>query len=95
MAQVNSGMFFLLACLWCLIFAMLVGGFLMLLWQIIWDTLPLTTPSTWDYRFSLAKLTELTATLGAAVVFPLTLFRLRLTRRPMRYRENCPNGCAP
>lgn len=85
--HLNAGLFLILLLLWAAIFLMLVGGFLILLWTIIWQATPATPDQVWDWRFSLAKLTALTATLGAVVAFPFTLIRIRLTRRQTETAE--------
>lgn len=71
-----------LAILWTLLFLILLAG----LFGLIVDVLLEVPPSrdnkegVWDWRFRLVQLTVLTTVLGAVVILPVTLQRLRLTR---------------
>ncbi len=71
--------FFLSVFLWLALFLTLSFGLVNLILTIIWKAQP-SGSETWDFRFSLAKLTALTATLAAVVALPFTVVRLKLTR---------------
>ena len=80
LAEINSGVLFIAATLWVLIFASLAFGLLAVIWSFAMAPFPQGNEAVWDWRFSLAKLAALTATLGAVVVLPLTVIRLTLSR---------------
>ena len=81
LADLNGGLFFSAMVLWGMIFGLLFCGLLWLIWDLVTSAHPATQTEIWDWRFALAKLTALTATLGVVVAFPFTLIRLTLTRR--------------
>jgi len=75
----NSGLLFVAITLWSLIFGSLLLGLLGVIWSFIMSPVP-QEGQIWTWRFSLAKMAALTATLGAAVALPFTLIRLTFTR---------------
>jgi len=79
LGNINSGLLFIGVGFWAMIFASLVFGLFAVIWSLIMAPIP-TPEQTWDWRFSLAKLAALTATLGAVVALPFTLIRLTFTR---------------
>ncbi|EEB84635.1 pentapeptide repeat-containing protein [Roseobacter sp. GAI101] len=76
---INSGLLFIAIALWAAIFASLALGLLGVLWSFILSPIP-QEGEIWNWRFSVAKMTALTATLGAVVALPFTLIRLTFTR---------------
>ncbi len=80
LGSINSGLLFVAIALWTIIFASLVMGLLGVVWSFIMSATPQSSEQTWDWRFSLAKMAALTATLGAVVALPFTLIRLTFTR---------------
>jgi uncharacterized protein YjbI with pentapeptide repeats len=80
--DIHRSIFVLAMLLWGAIFGTLFFGLLKVLWELIWSSLPdPESDEVWKWRFSMVKLTALTATLGAVVALPFTLVRLTLTRR--------------
>ncbi|MFT5796290.1 MAG: hypothetical protein ACI84R_000336 [Candidatus Azotimanducaceae bacterium] len=79
--QLNSGLFFIAVVMWVLIFASLFFGLLSTIWLVISNETPTTSDEVWDWRFTLAGMAALTATLGAVVALPATLVRLTYARR--------------
>jgi uncharacterized protein YjbI with pentapeptide repeats len=79
LANINSGLLFVAIALWSLIFASLVLGLLGIIWSFIMSPVP-QEGQIWNWRFSLAKMAALTATLGAVMALPFTLIRLTFTR---------------
>ncbi|SFS44121.1 Uncharacterized protein YjbI, contains pentapeptide repeats [Sulfitobacter marinus] len=77
----NSGLLFVAIALWAVIFGSLVLGLLAVVWSFILAATPQGSEQTWDWRFSLAKMAALTATVGAVVALPFTMIRLTLTQR--------------
>ncbi|MBO9405843.1 pentapeptide repeat-containing protein [Shimia sp. R9_1] len=80
--KLNPGVFLLLATLWLGIFLLLTSGLFGLIWDVIWHEIPNRKKQTeiWDWRFKLVQLTALTTVLGAVVILPVTLQRLRLNK---------------
>jgi hypothetical protein len=75
----NSGLLFVAIALWAVIFGSLVLGLLGVIWSFIMSPIP-QDGQIWNWRFSLAKMAALTATLGAVVALPFTLIRLTFAR---------------
>lgn len=85
--KLNSGLFLLCVLMWSLVFLLLIFGLILVIWQIIWGANPLYQNEIWDWRFLIAKLAALTATLGAVVALPFTLVRLAISRQQTRHAE--------
>lgn len=83
LAQVNPGILVIASAFWLVIFSLLTLGLIGLIWELIRQAVPDINDrqEIWNWRFALVKLTALTATLGAVVVLPITMQRLRLTRQ--------------
>lgn len=81
--RLNGGVFFIAIVMWGVIFGSLLFGLFAVIWQLVLSSQPNPEISkeVWDWRFSLAKLAALTATLGAVVALPFTLVRLGLNRK--------------
>ncbi|WP_406649685.1 pentapeptide repeat-containing protein [Aliisedimentitalea scapharcae] len=79
--QVNPGLFLIGILLWGAIFGLLFIGLVGLIWDLLWSQWSQDPKAIWNWRFALAKLTALTAVLGAIVAFPKTLIRLGLTQK--------------
>jgi hypothetical protein len=79
LGRVNSGLLFVAIALWTMILGSLVLGLLAVIWSFILSPIP-EEGQIWNWRFSLAKMAALTATLGAVVALPFTLIRLTFTR---------------
>lgn len=71
-----------LSILWSFIFLLLLAGLSGLIWDVLFEVPPTrdNAQGVWDWRFRLVQLTALTTVLGAVVILPVTLQRLRLTR---------------
>lgn len=71
-----------LAILWSLIFLLLLAGLFGLIWDVLLQAPPMrdNAEGVWDWRFRLVQLTALTTVLGAVVILPVTLQRLRLSK---------------
>ncbi|WP_339758681.1 pentapeptide repeat-containing protein [uncultured Sulfitobacter sp.] len=80
LGNVNSGLLFVAITLWTIILGSLVLGLLWEVWSIIASTASQDIAEIWKWRFSLAKIAALTATLGGVVALPFTLIRLTFTR---------------
>ena len=80
LGSVNTGLLFVAIALWTMILGSLVLGLLWEVWSIIASTASQDIAEIWNWRFSLAKMAALTATLGAVVALPFTLIRLTFTR---------------
>ncbi len=80
LSGLNSGLLFVAIAIWAIIFVSLVLGLLGVIWSFILSPIPQGQAQIWDWRFSLAKMAALTATLGAVVALPFTLIRLTFTR---------------
>jgi len=80
LGNVNSGLLFVAIALWTMILGSLVLGLLWEVWSIIASTASQDIAEIWNWRFSLAKIAALTATLAAVVALPFTLIRLTFTR---------------
>jgi uncharacterized protein YjbI with pentapeptide repeats len=79
LGNINSGLLFIAIAFWALIFGSLLLGLLGVIWSFIMSPIP-QEGQIWNWRFSLAKMAALTATLGAVVALPFTLIRLTFTR---------------
>lgn len=88
LSAIPSAMFFFFALLWLCLFLLLTFGLLWLIWEVIWEVSPVIKAEVWDWRFALAKLAALTATLGGVVALPFTLVRINLTRQQTRHAED-------
>ena len=86
LSGLDGGVFFVILLFWAVIFLSLFLGLLAVIWSFAWGPLP-TEAEIWDWRFSLAKLTALTAVLGAVVALPFTLIRLKLAREQNAHAE--------
>jgi hypothetical protein len=80
LSGLNSGLLFIAITIWTIIFGSLVLGLLGVIWSFIMTVPPQGAEHEWDWRFSLAKMAGLTATLGAVVALPFTMIRLTFTR---------------
>ncbi|MBM1558331.1 pentapeptide repeat-containing protein [Sulfitobacter mediterraneus] len=86
--RLPTAVFFLMVTSWGAIFLVLLVGILITIFHTIWWEAPRMLPddsaadrvAIWDWRFSIAKLTALTAVLGAVVALPFTVIRLKLSR---------------
>jgi hypothetical protein len=63
----------------------LLFGLTHTIWDIIWQAVPNAQTKEaqsqiWEFRFSIARLAGLTATIGAVIALPFTLIRLRLVK---------------
>lgn len=83
-------LFLLAAAAWALILALLLFGLAHTIWDIIWQAVPNAQSNEtqsqnlaqiWEFRFSIARLAGLTATIGAVIALPFTLIRLRLSHQ--------------
>ncbi len=74
----HPGLFFIALIIWMLLFISLTLGLLWVIWSVIWTPAPNAPEAVWDFRFALAKLTAMTAVLGAVVALPFTVIRIRL-----------------
>ncbi len=74
----HPGLFFIALIIWAVLFISLTLGLLWTIWSVIRQPVPTGQIATWNFRFDLAKLTALTAVLGAVVALPFTVIRLRL-----------------
>lgn len=81
--------FILGAVLWVGIVTVLTAGLFGLIIDVLSDAVPRRDVSddVWEFRFKLVQLTALTTVLGAAIALPLTMARLRLTRRTNKTAE--------
>ncbi len=66
--------------LWSIILALVLLGLGQTIFEITWATLPQAREEIWDFRFAIALLAGLVATLGGVLALPFTLIRLRLTQ---------------
>ena len=87
LSQLNSGVFLIAALLWIVIFLMLFAGLLAMIWDVIWSVQATEAADVWDWRFTLTKLTALTAVLGAVVALPFTVIRMGQTDEQNRHNE--------
>lgn len=89
--RLPTAVFFLMVTSWGAIFLVLLVGILITIFDTIWRATPgmLADDSAaiWDWRFSIAKLTALTAVLGAVVALPFTVIRLKLNREQTTLME--------
>ena len=74
----HPGLFFIALIIWAVLFISLTLGLLWTIWSVIRQPVPTGQTATWNFRFDLAKLTAMTAVLGAVVALPFTVIRLRL-----------------
>ena len=81
--KLNGGVFLVAIIMWGVIFGSLLIGLFAIIWQLTLSRQPDPSISKeiWDWRFSLAKLAALIATLGAVVALPFTLVRLTYARQ--------------
>ncbi|OUS32958.1 hypothetical protein A9Q94_20895 [Rhodobacterales bacterium 56_14_T64] len=77
-SSIHDGLFLCAMLLWMAISLSLTCGLLAMIWELIWYSAPATRGDYTDLRFALLRLTALTATLGAVIVLPLSLIRLKL-----------------
>lgn len=78
--SINPGLFLIGVMMWAAVFLLLFAGLMTQIADIIQIALPTDTSGQSDWRFAVAKLTAMTAVLGAVVAFPVTLLRLDLSR---------------
>lgn len=90
LSHLSWHLFLLAAAAWALILALLLFGLAHTIWDIIWQAVPnaqsnetqsQNLPQIWEFRFSIARLAGLTATIGAVIALPFTLIRLRLSHQ--------------
>ncbi|KIN77053.1 pentapeptide repeat-containing protein [Sulfitobacter mediterraneus] len=89
--RLPTAAFFLMVTSWGAIFLVLLIGILITIFKTIWwvtpEMLAGDSAAIWDWRFSIAKLTALTAVLGAVVALPFTIIRLKLNREQTKLME--------
>ncbi len=75
--------FLVAAVLWAVIALVLFVGLVTLILDVLNETTPKPKddPALWEFRFKLVQITALTTVLGAVVALPITMSRLRLTRK--------------
>ncbi len=90
LSHLSWHLFLLAAAAWALILALLLFGLAHTIWDIIWQAVPNAQSNEtqsqnlaqiWEFRFSIARLAGLTATIGAVIALPFTLIRLRLSHQ--------------
>lgn len=86
LSSLSWWLFLLASAAWMLILALLLIGLAHTIWEIIWQIVPQTKTNQtqsqiWEFRFSIARLAGLTATIGAIIALPFTLIRLRLSHQ--------------
>ena len=80
-------MVFLGVLLWVVLFATLFVGLIYVIAEAVLTPHPDVVDDKWDFRFALAKLTAITAVIGALIAFPFTVWRIRLTREQVKLND--------
>ena len=81
------GVLFLGVLLWVVLFATLFVGLIYVIAEAVLTPHPDVVDDKWDFRFALAKLTAITAVIGALIAFPFTVWRIRLTREQVKLND--------
>ena len=81
------GVVFLGVLLWVVLFATLFVGLIYVIAEAVLTPHPDVVDDKWDFRFALAKLTAITAVIGALIAFPFTVWRIRLTREQVKLND--------
>jgi uncharacterized protein YjbI with pentapeptide repeats len=81
------GVVFLGVLLWVVLFATLFVGLIYVIAEAVLTPHPDVVDDKWDFRFALAKLTAITAVIGALIAFPFTVWRIRLTREQVKLTD--------
>ena len=85
--QLPLGVVFLGVLLWVVLFATLFVGLIYVIAEAVLTPHPDVVDDKWDFRFALAKLTAITAVIGALIAFPFTVWRIRLTREQVKLTD--------
>ena len=85
--QLPLGVVFLGVLLWVVLFATLFVGLIYVIAEAVLTPHPDVVDDRWDFRFALAKLTAITAVIGALIAFPFTVWRIRLTREQVKLTD--------
>lgn len=75
--MLNPGLFLFLVLIWGSMFLVLVAGLMMQIWDVLLAGIPTSETAQRVWRFTLTKLTAMTAVLGAIVAFPVSLVRVK------------------
>ncbi|WP_321362973.1 pentapeptide repeat-containing protein [uncultured Celeribacter sp.] len=87
--NIPHGLALFIAVLWGALLLVLFVGLVTLLYEIVWGmAAPVSREGEGDFRFLLAKITALTAVLGALVALPFTALRLKLTTEQNRHNQD-------
>ena len=85
--QLPLGVVFLGVLLWVMLFTILFIGLIYVITEAVLTPYPEGVDDRWNFRFALAKLTAITAVIGALIAFPFTVWRIRLTREQVRIAD--------
>ncbi|MGA1614512.1 MAG: hypothetical protein ACO37E_12015 [Lutimaribacter sp.] len=85
--QLPLGVVFLGALLWVVLFTTLFIGLIYVITEAVRTPYPEGVDDRWNFRFALAKLTAITAVIGALIAFPFTVWRIRLTREQVKLTD--------
>ena len=85
--QLPLGVVFLGVLLWVMLFTTLFIGLIYVITEAVRTPYPEGVDDRWNFRFALAKLTAITAVIGALIAFPFTVWRIRLTREQVRIAD--------
>ena len=85
--QLPLGVVFLGVLLWVMLFTTLFIGLIYVITEAVRTPYPEGVDDRWNFRFALAKLTAITAVIGALIAFPFTVWRIRLTREQIRIAD--------
>ena len=85
--QLPLGVVFLGVLLWVMLFTTLFIGLVYVITEAVRTPYPEGVDDRWNFRFALAKLTAITAVIGALIAFPFTVWRIRLTREQVRIAD--------
>jgi hypothetical protein len=78
---------FLGVLLWVMLFTTLFIGLIYVITEAVRTPYPEGVDDRWNFRFALAKLTAITAVIGALIAFPFTVWRIRLTREQVKLTD--------
>jgi hypothetical protein len=85
--QLPLGVVFLGVLLWVMLFTTLFIGLIYVITEAVRTPYPEWVDDRWNFRFALAKLTAITAVIGALIAFPFTVWRIRLTREQVKLTD--------
>ncbi|MGA0925470.1 MAG: hypothetical protein ACO3R6_13420, partial [Lutimaribacter sp.] len=85
--QLPLGVVFLGVLLWTVLFTTLFIGLIYVITEAVRTPYPEGVDDRWNFRFALAKLTAITAVIGALIAFPFTVWRIRLTREQVKLTD--------